>query len=36
MQAPDFYGQVRSLTVYDPLAEFLSAAEVFPVRAVLQ
>lgn len=27
MQTPAFYGQVRSLTVYDPLAEFLGAAE---------
>lgn len=27
MQTPDFYGEVRSLTVYDPLAEFLGAAE---------
>jgi len=26
MQTPAFYGQVRSLTVYDPLAEFLGAA----------
>ena len=27
MQTPAFYSQVRSLTVYDPLAEFLGAAE---------
>ena len=27
MQTPAFYGQVRSLTVYDPLAEFLGAVE---------
>ena len=27
MQTPAFYNQVRSLTVYDPLAEFLGAAE---------
>lgn len=27
MQTPAFYDQVRSLTVYDPLAEFLGAAE---------
>lgn len=27
METPAFYGQVRSLTVYDPLAEFLGAAE---------
>jgi formylmethanofuran dehydrogenase subunit E len=27
MQTPAFYGQVRSLTVHDPLAEFLGAAE---------
>ena len=26
MQTPAFYSQVRSLTVYDPLAEFLGAA----------
>ena len=26
MQTPAFYGQVRSLTVYDPLADFLGAA----------
>ncbi len=27
MQTPAFYDQVRSLSVYDPLAEFLGAAE---------
>ena len=27
MQAPAFFGQVRSLTMQDPLAEFLGAAE---------
>ena len=27
METPAFYDQVRSLTVYDPLAEFLGAAE---------
>jgi hypothetical protein len=27
MQTPAFYDQVRSLTVYDPLAEFLGAVE---------
>ena len=27
MQTPAFYGQVRSLAVYDPLAEFLGAAQ---------
>jgi formylmethanofuran dehydrogenase subunit E len=27
MQTPPFYGEVRSLTVHDPLAEFLGAAE---------
>jgi hypothetical protein len=27
MQTPAFYSQVRSLTVHDPLAEFLGAAE---------
>lgn len=27
MQTPAFYAQVRRLTVYDPLAEFLGAAE---------
>ena len=27
MQTPGFFDQVRSLTVYDPLAEFLGAAE---------
>lgn len=27
MLTPSFYSQVRSLTVYDPLAEFLGAAE---------
>ncbi|TRZ98743.1 MAG: hypothetical protein D4R84_03330 [Rhodocyclaceae bacterium] len=27
MQTPTFYSEVRSLTVYDPLAEFLGAAE---------
>jgi formylmethanofuran dehydrogenase subunit E len=27
MRTPAFYAQVRSLTVYDPLAEFLGAAE---------
>jgi hypothetical protein len=27
MQAPGFYDQVRRLTVYDPLAEFLGAVE---------
>ena len=26
MQTPAFYDQVRSLSVYDPLAEFLGAA----------
>jgi hypothetical protein len=27
MHTPPFYGEVRSLTVHDPLAEFLGAAE---------